>query len=430
MIEALGGWLPLGMGAGGGPEAAPDEVRALGAEDVAPRSRASRWRRHHPSRPGRACASRGPTSSRRAGRRADGAQAEQQAGGARADLAEGGVPEPETTPAKLAAEMPASVVAKKAFQVRVRLSRKAIAATAGSAHAEADIEVDATRELSVQVDRQEERLDRRVRPGRLRPARPGGGTSELTFDVKATRRRAGHGERRRTPGHGAALDAHPRGHRGRQGRRPCRPDTTTTASAHPGIDAPELEGLPCLDIFERVLPDQSVVYQYAVRLEPGKPAALFESRPLKDRVARIAKILDDVAEVWRDGSADPHERERKLQDIGATMFDELFPEPMQAHLWKHRAKVHDLILYADEPFVPWELVHLKPPTGPRQTEAALPGPGRAGALAARQLPAEGDAGARGEGPVAVPGVPRSALRAHRAGARAGVPRGAVRCHAR
>ena len=144
-------------------------------------------------------------------------------------------------------------------------------------------------------------------------------------------------------------------------------DTTTTVSTHPGVDAPELEGLPCLDIFERLLPDDSVVYQYAVRLEPGKPAVLFESRPLKDRVTRIAKILDDVAEVWRDSSSDPHERERKLQDIGATMFDELFPEPMQAYLWKHRAKVHDLILYADEPFVPWELVHLKPPTGPRQT---------------------------------------------------------------
>ena len=75
-----------------------------------------------------------------------------------------------------------------------------------------------------------------------------------------------------------------------------------------------------------------------------------------------------MAELWRDSGSDPRERERKLQDIGATMFDELFPEPMQAHLWKHRAQVHDLILYADEPFVPWELVHLKPPNGPRETK--------------------------------------------------------------
>ena len=42
---------------------------------------------------------------------------------------------------------------------------------------------------------------------------------------------------------------------------------------------------------------------------------------------------------------------------------------MQAYLWKHRAKLKDLIVYADEPFVPWELVHLKPPEGPRPEKA-------------------------------------------------------------
>ena len=51
------------------------------------------------------------------------------------------------------------------------------------------------------------------------------------------------------------------------------------------------------------------------------------------------------------------------------MFDELFPEDMQAHLWSKRSKVKDLLVYADEPFVPWELVHLKPPTGPREEKA-------------------------------------------------------------
>ncbi len=48
------------------------------------------------------------------------------------------------------------------------------------------------------------------------------------------------------------------------------------------------------------------------------------------------------------------------------MFDELFPEDMQAYLWSKKSKVKDLLVYADEPFVPWELVHLKPPNGPRE----------------------------------------------------------------
>ena len=80
--------------------------------------------------------------------------------------------------------MPASVVAKKAFQVRVRLSRKAITATAGSAHAEADLEVDATRELSVQViGKKNASIVGSDQDVFDLPA--GGGTSELTFDVKA-----------------------------------------------------------------------------------------------------------------------------------------------------------------------------------------------------------------------------------------------------
>ena len=77
----------------------------------------------------------------------------------------------------------------------------------------------------------------------------------------------------------------------------------------------------------------------------------------------IGKILDDVGAIWKNTEGEPKERERKLQDIGAKLFDELFPVPMQAYLWKHRAKLKDLIVYADEPFVPWELVHLKPPEG-------------------------------------------------------------------
>ena len=115
--------------------------------------------------------------------------------------------------------------------------------------------------------------------------------------------------------------------------------TTAQVEAHPGIDAPELEGLPCIDIYERELPNGRVAYHYAVRLDRGKPVSAFESLPIKDREKKIAKILDDVAKVWRNTSAEPRERERKLQDIGSKMFDELFPEDMQAYLWQKKSKV-------------------------------------------------------------------------------------------
>ena len=103
--------------------------------------------------------------------------------------------------------------------------------------------------------------------------------------------------------------------------------------------------------------------------EPGtsRPQLRVASRS-RTASARSARSSTTSPRSGRAPSGEPTERERKLQDIGAKIFDELFPVDMQAYLWKHRAKVKDLIVYADEPFVPWELVHLKPPDGPASEE--------------------------------------------------------------
>ncbi len=329
VIEAIAGWLPLGLGAGGGEELGWAMAEPPG-EDFPPTA-AIRGLPEEAAAPEPAAQPAGEPAA--------------------------------ATKASLAAEMPARVVARQEFVVRVRLSRHAIQATAGTAHAAEDVLVDPDRPLSVQVIGKSNAevltpdTDLFVLP-------PGGGLSELDF-------------------RGVPLSVGPVTIKVvvRQGTVPiatlsllatavdvdevAATGTSVSASVHTGVDAPELEGVACLDIVERELPGGSVIYQYAVRLVPGEPAVHFESRPIKDRVRRIGKILDDVASIWKDSEADPRERERKLQDIGARMFDELFPEAMQAHLWKHRALVKDLIVYADEPFVPWELVHLKPPKGPR-----------------------------------------------------------------
>ncbi len=236
-------------------------------------------------------------------------------------------------------------------------------------HAEAEVQVIAARPVSVQVvgKRNVEVLGLSNDVFQLPP---GGGTSELPFRAKALAAgpcvvtivvRQGTVQVATMKLEGTAV--------GKTEVATMPLGTTAEATTHPGIDAPELEGLPCLDIYERELANNRVSYQYAVRLEPTKPVLMFESKPIKDREKRIGKILDDVAKLWKNTTAEPRERERKLQDIGAKMFDELFPADMQDYLWRKRAKVKDLIVYADEPFVPWELVHLKPPNGPRQNPA-------------------------------------------------------------
>ncbi len=377
VLEAMAGWLPLGLGAGGGEETAamaeppafPEELpeampEASDAFPSAPSEAAMPQADLHERRAAPHVTTRGLPSIPRQ-RETEALTAESLPETLPETL---GAPLPETgepTRASLAAEMPASVVEELEFAVRVRLSRKAIQATPGAAHAESDVTVDALRPVNVQVigkvNAKVVGLDSDVFA-----LPPGGGVSELEFRAQSL-----------AAGPVAVMVVV------RQGRVPIATlrlqaaavskdaaatmplGSTVTASAHAGIDAPELEGLPCIDIVERELPSGSVIYQYAVRLVPGEPAVTFESLPIKDRVRRIGKILDDVADVWKQTGEDPRERERKLQDIGAKMFDELFPEAMQAHLWKHRSKIKDLIIYADEPFVPWELVHLKPSTGPR-----------------------------------------------------------------
>ena len=110
------------------------------------------------------------------------------------------------------------------------------------------------------------------------------------------------------------------------------------------------------------------------------------------------------------------------------MFDELFPVDMQAYLWSKKAKVKDLIVYADEPFVPWELVHLKPPTGPREekprflAQAGWSG-GSPAASRRREMHVR-----RGTGPIAGPVVQGPDVRADGAGPRGAVPRRPVRGH--
>ncbi len=399
VIEAISQWLPLDPGAGG-------RTRADRSGDVAPGTASeppppatppavpgpasqappagvglptrgvggvgAGGRRSERPRP-RGTASAGPPrGTRRSLRRARAPGSPPAAApppGRRAPgRAEPAQPGPELTRAQLAAEMPEHVVVRRHVEVRVRLSRKHIEAGRDVVSVEREVEVEAGRPVSVQVFGKTN-VEIVGTADDVLDLPSGGGTSELVFTAKAL-----------VPGPATVLVVV------RQGTVVIASVTLTatavskadeaalsggasvSATMHTGIDAPELEGLPCIDIVERQLADGAVVFQYAVRLVAGQPAQNFESARIKDRQRRIGSILDSVADLWRDTDRDPKERERKLQDVGTRLFDELFPEPMQAYLWKHRSKVENLIVYADEPFVPWELVHLKPPDGPRPSK--------------------------------------------------------------
>ncbi len=357
VLETVAGWLPLGLGAGGGPETAALELaeRQPSFADPFPEAMEA-----FPEAPGDAAM---PGSDMR--EEVQGALIAARSARREAPLVPAQrVPTRETS-ASIAAEMPAHVVAGTEFAVRIRLSRSPARAMGGQAQAGADVSVDPQRPLSVQVYGKSNAEALTPDTDALELA-DGDGASEVR--LRAMTLAAGPAvvmivvRQGRVPvatlslGTNAVSQEHvdtmPLG-------------TSTTAGVRLGVDAPEIEGVPCIDIVERELPNGSVIYQYAVRLLPDQPAATFESKPVTDRVRRVGRILDVVAQIWQQPDQDPHERERQLQDIGAEMFDELFPEEMREHLWRHREWVKDLIVYTDEPYVPWELVHLDPPKGPR-----------------------------------------------------------------
>ena len=386
-VDALSGWLQRGLGAAaeaGSPdsptaaesesdgEAGEDEhVRSIEMADPPPEPALT-----PPAPPPPAPAPAPTTSLPRPGAGASRPAPSPSAGDSigrteSIDVGQGG-PDPsavreDAVPAQLAAEMPATVTPAVAFTVRVRLSRKAIAASEGTSHEADNVAVKADRPLTVQVIGKVNAQMSSLEPDVFTlPA--GGGISELQFV-------------------GSALAA---GRVGvtvvvRQGRVPVatmslqadavpdRPQSVfgavsplARAVVHTGIDAPELDGLPCIDIVERTLPGGEVVYQYAVRVVKGEPARIFESLPMTDRDSKVALALEQVDATVRATADSPAEQLAALQDIGSTLFRQFFQRDLQSYLWTHRDELSDLIVYADEPYVPWELVHLRPPTGPRQ----------------------------------------------------------------
>jgi CHAT domain-containing protein len=53
-----------------------------------------------------------------------------------------------------------------------------------------------------------------------------------------------------------------------------------------------------------------------------------------------------------------------LQAYGGELLDNLVPPDLQEVLWEHRERLGSIQVFSEEPFIPWEIVHLKPRNGP------------------------------------------------------------------
>ncbi|WP_404388321.1 CHAT domain-containing protein [Humibacillus xanthopallidus] len=418
VIEAIAGWLPLGMGAGGGAEAAAEAPPQTVPDDVDDGPLGSRGDRvvsagddvglsevaleapsgHAPPRPPILAASRPPAlpglgtraptrpaptngaprpttaTTKKSATKPGAPKAAAKKGTRRAPATRTASPEPVasggTSPGRLAAEMPATVLPEQDFTVRVRLGTGAIEASHGTVSVNAAVQVDAARPVSVQVvGKQNARIV--GEDSRTLGLPQGDWTSDAQFTAQALEpgpvritvvARQGWVPIANLTLEGEATAA------GRVGVMPLTASARARADGAFGIDATGLERLPVLEIFERRVTGGRVVYQYAIRATPRARVRHFESLPLSRSEQFAAKRIAQIAGIWRNPHLSDEERFSDVQDIGVDFFERLFPEDMQEFLWERRDKLKNLLVLTDEPYMPWEIVHLKPPRGEREQE--------------------------------------------------------------
>ena len=331
--DPAGGPVSLGPTPGAGPEA--DERRTAG--------------RRPPSR-GRAVEDDG----------ADSAGGPGGAGGA----APGGT---EMVRATVAAEMPDHPAVAVPAVVRVRVSRATLDASAGTAATSTVLSVRPDAPLDVQVIPATNvvlvgtDLDRLLLP-------LGGGWAELQFTVRPV-----------APGP-VRVTVLVRQGRDLLGRLTLEAEAVDPADVAGGQQAltraqvvvasatsPVLADVAWLEIAQLEREGQTR-FQYELRLPGVSQRITGTSAPIEDAEAFVANLFHEVQQLWFDRSDRPDAYLADLQDLGAHLFEKLFPQELQAALWDHRDELDNLLLLADEPFIPWELVHLKPPRGPRQKE--------------------------------------------------------------
>ncbi|HVD64342.1 MAG TPA: CHAT domain-containing protein [Lapillicoccus sp.] len=274
-------------------------------------------------------------------------------------------PPSESIRATFVAELPQRPPVGVPTTLRVRVSRTALVAADGTASARTFLAVRPDSPVDVQVIPSKNvaldgpDLDRLLLP-------PGGGWSELQFVVHAlapgpVRLKVLARQGRELLG-SVTLEAEavvPDAVAG--GAQALTKAQVEVASA----SSPVLSDVAWLEIAQ-VEADDETRFRYELRLPGTDERITAISPPIHDADAFVGNLFREVQQLWFDNSDKPAKYLADLQDLGSSLFEQLFPQDLQAVLWKNRDNLDNLFLLADEPFVPWELVHLKPPIGPRQ----------------------------------------------------------------
>jgi hypothetical protein len=137
---------------------------------------------------------------------------------------------------------------------------------------------------------------------------------------------------------------------------------TSVEAAAP--EASELsEALHQLSIFE-VRKGDEVSFMYLLQSPLLDILATYSSPPIKgDREQYVENLYREIETRWESNRDKDRAQEfaAELRAFGGQLFNELFPLELQRVLWERRQEIKSIMVISTEPFIPWELVHLKSP---------------------------------------------------------------------
>lgn len=278
-----------------------------------------------------------------------------------ADAGRASIPEPTTVKCHFRVEMEEEVLLKRATTIEVNVSREVIGDILHAAAAEATGDVDPTRKLLIQiipkrnfemVNEEEDRVE--IDPPE--PDKP----KTFYFDVRATHNDGGEGELWVVARQGqvplARLILRP---------RIVKKHSASVLRTGTSITTPEarplLEPLTQLTITEQLNGSE---LRYLFQLQSPKLGILAsgKSEPIRgSREQYVSKLYSEIENRWISSAGDVDNFYEELRAYGAELFDELVPANIQQALWQHRDMIDSIMVIAEEPFIPWEVMHLVEP---------------------------------------------------------------------
>lgn len=107
---------------------------------------------------------------------------------------------------------------------------------------------------------------------------------------------------------------------------------------------------------------QQISYLYELQSPDLDILTTYNSEPFAtDRQKFVEHLYKQIETRWLSNLSDVEAFSAELRAFGGQLFTDLFPEALQRVLWEHRDEIKSIMVISTEPFIPWEIVHLKEP---------------------------------------------------------------------